>query len=267
MIDLASISQVYSAQTAFLNKVTRFYQNTLKEDPSAYIYVHGDNLELKQRGISSEIASKFKIGYSEDSADLLAFISMNKLPEELLYKTGIFKVQKETVYDYFYDRIIFPFIDLNDNVIGFSGRIWKEKQKDLSKFINSPDTEIYKKSFFWYGLNFAIDEIYRQGYVWIVEGIPDVIACHQAGIYNAVSAGGTYVTEEHLKILKYFTNNIALCFDNDTAGKNALSHIKPLLLSQKLKYKYTFLEKAKDPDALLHNFGISFLLSALTSPF
>ncbi len=267
IFDLQHIIDTYTIQTTFLNKVAQFYQHELYETPKAYDYVMGDFIPKKQRGISFEMVQRFQIGYASDSLNLLNFVSMNGLDESLLYKTGIFKILKDEVYDYFHDRIIFPILDIQDNVIGFSGRIWREEQEILSKFVNSPDTEIYKKSFVLYGLNTAIETIKEKGFVWIVEGIPDVIALNQAGIYNAVSAGGTYVTVEHLKILKYFTNNIALCFDNDSAGVKALSHITPYLRDLKVYFKHIFLKDVKDADELLHQRGVEAVLSSFVSPF
>jgi DNA primase len=261
MFTVDNISLVYTEQTKFLDKIAKFYRHNLLVYHGAMAYL------VEERKISMEMLAKFQIGYAANSSALLDFIVLNNLKEELLYTTGIFKIMQDEVYDHFYDRIMFPIFDISSNIIGFSGRIWRKDSVSTSKFVNSPDTPVYRKTYNLYGLNFAIESIYKTGFAWVVEGIPDVIACHSAGITNTVSAGGTSVTLEQLLIIRYFTKNIAFCFDNDTAGKKAISVIQPMLKSLKFNFISVFLSPSKDPDEALRDFGPSYLQTFLKNPF
>jgi DNA primase len=257
----ANIFSSYKEQTDFLNKITKLYQHSLIEN------LHVREYLSEERKISLEMQIKFKIGYAPNSDALLDFMVLNNIDQELLYKTGILKIVGDSAYDYFNNRVMFPLFDVDGSVIGFSGRVWDKSVPTTAKFVNSPDTELYKKSLHIYGLNFAKSAIRQQGFAWLVEGIPDVIACHSAGIVNAVSGGGTMITEHQLLILRYFTNNIAICFDNDTAGKAALNRLKSTLLSLKFNFVHKFLTTFKDPDELLRESDPESLKNELTVKF
>jgi DNA primase len=257
MFNQDSIFKSYTDQTEFLDKLTKFYQHNLITNPKVREY-----LSVKRK-ISPEMQVKFKIGYASGRDDLLDFIVLNNLEQELLYKTGIFTIIGDSAYDHFDDRVMFPLFDIDSSIIGFSGRVWDKDVPSTAKFVNSIDTEIYKKSLHIYGLNFAKASICQREFVWLVEGIPDVIACHSVGITNAVSCGGTSVTEEQLLILRYFTDNIAICFDNDNAGKIALDKIKPKLHALKFNVHHIFLTSYKDPDEMLRDGGSASLIEAL----
>lgn len=254
--DIENVWEEYNKQRSFLQKVAKFYQHSLYEYEGVPEYVMGEKNWPKQRGIVEDIVKQFQIGYAGQSQDLLDFVAADGLDESLLYDTGIFVASEEndTVYDTFYNRVIFPLHDVAGSVIGFSGRIWQEGD-NRAKFINSPTSTIFSKSFTLYGLNFCVEDIRQEGFAWVVEGVPDVIACFQSGVYNTVAPCGTYITKYHLQLLKSITNNVAFCFDNDPAGIKALNHAKEHCKELNLNHTSITLTGAKDPDEILHKHG------------
>lgn len=252
--DTDNIFDEYTSQTAFLKNVSQFYRHNLNNNDNVLNYISGINQWPKQRGISDVILKQFQIGYAGVSEQLVEFVSMNNMNEALLYSTGIFTKDGEDTYDSFYNRVMFPLQDVSGGIVGFSGRIWKEGDV-RPKFINSPSTAAFSKSFLLYGLNFAIDAMRELGFAWVVEGIPDVVACVQAGVYNVVAPCGTYITKYHLQLLKSIINKLSFCFDNDAAGMKALSHAQTLCKELNIENTSVTLVGAKDPDELLHKGG------------
>jgi DNA primase len=261
--DFEFILNAYDSQTSFLRKISKFYSHSLKENSRALKYVTGTSSWPDERGISPEMISKFQIGYAGESKDLLEFVSLNNLNEEYLYTTGIFSVINETVYDSFYDRIIFPLHDARGFVIGFSGRVWK-KGDVRKKFINTSTTTLFSKSLNLYGLHLAIDNIVKKRQVFVVEGVPDVIACHQAGILNVVAPCGTAITKYQLLILKSIADLVVFVLDNDNAGETALKRAQEICKEEKIKNTSISLQKYKDADEILHLLDAKSLQEAFT---
>lgn len=180
---------------------------------------------LAKRGILPESIRKWRIGYSPDQwSSLSDFLIGKGFNREEIVKAGL-AVKKESgndSYDRFRGRIIFPVFDLNGKVVGFGGRVFKQgSEKEIAKYINTPQTLIYDKSNILYGLHAAKLAIRKQGQCVVTEGYTDVIMCHQAGFENVVASSGTALTSGHVAILKRYSENLVLAFDMDFAGDSA----------------------------------------------
>lgn len=181
---------------------------------------------LLSRGITQESIKKWRLGYSPDTWNGLTdfLISKNYRRDEIV-KAGL-AIEKEggrgDSYDRFRGRIMFPVFGLNSEVLGFGGRVFKQgSDKEVAKYINTPQTLLYDKSGILYGLNQAKLAVRKQNQCVVTEGYTDVIMCHQAGFENTVAASGTALTEKHLTILKRYSDNLILAFDMDVAGDSA----------------------------------------------
>ncbi len=181
---------------------------------------------LLQRGITKESIKKWRLGYSPDTwSGLSDFLIGQGYQRQEIVKTGL-AIEKDNnksdSYDRFRGRIMFPVFGLNSEVVGFGGRVFKDADnKEIAKYINSPQTILYDKSGILYGLNNARLQARKQNQCVVVEGYTDVIMCHQAGYENTVAASGTALTSQHLTILKRYCENLVLAFDMDVAGDSA----------------------------------------------
>ena len=181
---------------------------------------------LLGRGIIKESIAKWRLGYSPDTwGGLSDFLIGKGYQRQEIVKTGL-AIEKEQnkndSYDRFRGRIMFPVFDSNGQVVGFGGRVFKQAdQKEIAKYINSPQTLIYDKSGLLYGLHNAKFSIRKQNQCVVTEGYTDVIMCHQAGFENTVASSGTALTHQHLAILKRYSENLILAFDMDIAGDSA----------------------------------------------
>lgn len=179
---------------------------------------------LLKRGITSESLKKWRVGYSPDLWNSLSdFIVGKGYAREEVIRAGL-AIEKEgkkgDSYDRFRGRIMFPVFDLNGQVVGFGGRVFKQVG-ETAKYINTPQTLLYDKSGVIYGLNNAKLVVRKQNQCVVTEGYTDVIMCHQAGFENTVAASGTALTSQHLNILKRYSENLVLAFDMDVAGDSA----------------------------------------------
>lgn len=178
---------------------------------------------LKERGVSEEAISSFKLGFSPESWDRLTVnLKKNRADLDLAEKIGLIgKSQKYqgSYYDKFRNRVIFPIFDRSNNVIAFGGRAISSDNQP--KYLNSPESEVYHKRNVLYGLNFAESEIKELDRVIVVEGYLDVIGCHQNGLKNVVAPLGTALTESHIKTLSQLCNEVIMLFDSDSAGISA----------------------------------------------
>ena len=218
---------------------------------------------IAKRALQPEIVEDFKIGYAPDSWDKLLNFLLKKgyKQNDILLSGLVVKNEKgplreaSQLYDRFRLRLMFPIFDQHGAVVGFTGRILDEKKQDQGgKYVNTPQTLIYNKSLVIYGLDKAKNEIKKKDLVVIVEGNMDVIASHQAGVKNVVASSGTALTQEQLKLLKRYTNNIALSFDADLAGQTAAERGIDTALALGFNIRVIQLPKAinnkaiKDPD-------------------
>lgn len=207
---------------------------------------------LQNRGLSEEIMKKFGLGYSDKYRDLLyRFLKQRSYSDELLLESGLFQVDEQKgVYDRFWNRVMFPIMDINHRVIGFGGRVLGDGKP---KYLNSPETRIFDKSRNLYGLNVARTS--REKYLILCEGYLDVISLHQAGFTNAVASLGTAVTAGHAGLLKRYTQEVLLLYDTDEAGIRAALRAVPILREAGILCKVVSLEPYKDPDEFLKELG------------
>jgi len=213
---------------------------------------------LSERGLKTQTIKNWRLGFApDDSRALSDFLKSRGYNDEEIFQAGL-TVKPETTetktinyklktnYDRFRSRIMFPIFDIAGQVVGFAGRIFGTKQEDIGKYINTPQTELYNKSQILYGLNFAKTELRQKNVCIFVEGNLDVIMSHQAGVKNTVASSGTALTDDHLKIIKRYTDNILFAFDADQAGQNATRRSIELALTHDFLIK-VILMKDKDP--------------------
>ncbi len=197
----------------------KFFQKQLWESKSgqkALAY-------LQKRGLKEETIKDYKLGFAPDSWESLSdFLKTRSFRDQEIFDAGL-SVRREKgsgYYDRFRSRIMFPIADSNGQTVGFTGRIF-DKEDDSAKYVNTPQTLTYDKSRLLYGLDKAKMQIRSQDRCILMEGNMDVILSHQAGVLNAVATSGTALTDQHLKTIRRYTNNLDLCFDQDAAGQHA----------------------------------------------
>lgn len=207
---------------------------------------------LKDRGLSDETMRKFGLGYSDKFSDgLYRFLKSKGYSDERLRESGLFNVdERHGMYDKFWNRVIFPIMDVNNRVIGFGGRVMGDAKP---KYLNSPETKIFDKSRNLYGLNIA--RTTRKKYQILCEGYMDVIAMHQAGFNNAVASLGTALTSGHASLLKRYTQEVLLLYDSDEAGIRAALRGIPILREAGVNSRVVSLKPYKDPDEFIKNMG------------
>ena len=220
---------------------TKYYQACLVRSKNVCEYV------FYQRNLNRKTVEEFKIGYSPASGKaLLTALKKHGFSEEELDVAGLLNRFKS---DMFRNRMMVPFIDTTGNVIGYTARILG---KGEPKYLNTPETLLFNKSRFIFGLYQAKESIRRNGFVVIVEGNMDVISSHQAGVKEAVATSGTAMTEQHLKALSNLTSDIRLAYDGDAAGVKATE--RAIMLAGDLGIDLTVISDyhgAKDPDELI----------------
>ncbi|MFA5210939.1 MAG: DNA primase [Patescibacteria group bacterium] len=213
---------------------------------------------LKKRNLEEKTIIDWQIGYVPDQWDLLTKYLLKKgFSIDDLTETGL-TIKKDNsdiqkmkgFYDRFRDRIMFPIWDVHDNVVGFTGRILKEKENSGGKYVNTPQTEVFDKSGLVFALNKAKKFIKEENLVVLVEGQMDVITCHQAGMKNVVASSGTALTEKQIKLLKRYSENINISFDADPAGVAAARRGIGIALSEGMHVKIIQIPdgQGKDPD-------------------
>ncbi|VYS82217.1 DNA primase [uncultured Blautia sp.] len=222
-----------------------YYQLRREGGKSAYQYLTG-------RGLSEETIKKFGLGYSDKySDDLYKYMKAKGYSDELLRESGLFNAdERRGMYDKFWNRVIFPIMDVNNRVIGFGGRVMGDGKP---KYLNSPETKIFDKSRNLYGLNVA--RTTRKNYLILCEGYMDVISMHQAGFTNAVASLGTALTSGHASLLKRYTQEVLLLYDSDEAGIRASLRAIPILREAGVNAKVVSLKPYKDPDEFIKNMG------------
>lgn len=218
-----------------------YYQLRTEKGKKAYQY-------LTDRGLTSETMKHFGLGYSDKySNDLYRYMKKKGYRDTLLKESGLFNVdEKRGMYDKFWNRVIFPIMDVNSRVIGFGGRVMGEGKP---KYLNSPETKIFDKSRNLYGLHAARSS--RKKYLILCEGYMDVIAMHQAGFTNAVASLGTALTSGHASLLKRYTDEVLLLYDSDEAGIRAAIRGIPILKEAGISARVVSLKPYKDPDEFI----------------
>lgn len=212
---------------------------------------------FRSRGFRDDIIKKFQLGFCLPDRDAMAQAALKRgYAEEYLVKTGLcVKTEDGKLLDRYHGRVIFPVHTISGRVVAFGGRILNtEKQKNVGKYVNSPDSLIYNKSHELYGLYLAKHAITKHDRCFLVEGYTDVISMHQAGIENVVSSSGTSLTVGQIRLLRRFTHNITLLYDGDAAGIKASLRGIDLLLAEGMNIKVVLLPEGEDPDSFArHN--------------
>ena len=222
-----------------------YYQLRTEKSAQGYQYLTG-------RGLSEETMRKFGLGYSDKfGGGLYQFLKSKGYGDDRLRESGLFNVdERRGMYDKFWNRVIFPIMDVNNRVIGFGGRVMGEGKP---KYLNSPETKIFDKSRNLYGLNVA--RTTRKNYLILCEGYMDVIAMHQAGFTNAVASLGTALTSGHASLLKRYTQEVLLLYDSDDAGVRAALRAIPILREAGVTSRVVNLRPHKDPDEFIKALG------------
>lgn len=207
---------------------------------------------LKGRELSDETIKGFGLGYANKySDDLYLYLKKKGISDELLSQSGLMNVdEKHGMYDKFWNRVIFPIMDVNGRVIGFGGRVMGDGKP---KYLNSPETKVFDKSRNLYGLNIARTS--RKKNLLVCEGYMDVISLHQAGFKNAVASLGTALTTQHASLLKRYTEEVVLTYDSDEAGMKAALRAIPILKAAGLSAKVLDMKPYKDPDEFIKALG------------
>lgn len=207
---------------------------------------------LKERGLSDETMRRFGLGYSDrGGGGLYRYLKSKGYSDDRLRESGLFNVdERHGMYDKFWNRVIFPIMDVNSRVIGFGGRVMGDAKP---KYLNSPETKIFDKSRNLYGLNEARKT--RKNHIILCEGYMDVIAMHQAGFTNAVASLGTALTSGHASLLKRYTQEVLLLYDSDEAGIRAALRGIPILREAGVNSRVVDLKPFKDPDEFIKNMG------------
>lgn len=207
---------------------------------------------LKDRQLSDDTIKAFGLGYSNKySDDLYKYLKSKGYKDDMISQAGLISIdEKYGVHDKFWNRVMFPIMDVNSRVIGFGGRVMGEAKP---KYLNSPETIIFDKSRNLYGLNRARKS--RKPYFLLCEGYMDVISLHQAGFTNAVASLGTALTPGHASLIKRYVNEVYLTYDSDEAGTKAALRAGPILKEVGITAKIIRMEPYKDPDEFIKNLG------------
>lgn len=216
---------------------------------------------LRHRGFDDELIKMFGIGYAPDKSILHERFQKEGYTEVAQVKSGLV-LENERHYDRFRDRVMFPLYDEFGKVVGFSGRVYKAQDKN-SKYMNSPESDIFIKGKTLYNYYRAKEAVRQAGFVYINEGFMDVIAMHRAHHDNCIALMGTALTKDHLRMLKRMTRTIHLCLDGDMAGQAAAMKSSDLLTSQGFEVKIVLLPDGRDPDEILSTEGIEGLDAVL----
>ncbi len=212
---------------------------------------------FRERGFNDRILEKFELGYSLNEWQHLHDAAVKRgFSEAVLEKAGLIIKKEDKVYDRFRGRVIFPVHNLSGKVVAFGARILT-KEKDQPKYINSPETDIYHKSQVLYGLYQAKNEIRKYDFCYLVEGYTDVISLHLSGIENVVASSGTALTEEQIRLMRRFTENVTVLFDGDAAGIKAALRGIDLVLKGGLNVRVVLLPDGEDPDSYSKKLGSS----------
>lgn len=227
-------------------EAAKFFRRNLLENKPALDY-------FLNRGITKTLITNFGLGYAPDSWNsLLKYLKGKGYTELDLLNAGlIIKSPKGTYYDRFRNRVTFPVFDYRGKVIGFGGRVMDDTKP---KYLNSPETPLFKKGINLYGMNFTIKNL-TEDYVIIVEGYMDCIALHQYGITNAVASLGTALTINQAKLIKRYVDKVVIAYDADLAGQAATLRGLDILKQAGLDVRVLTVPEGKDPDEYIRNNG------------
>ena len=230
--------RLYAIQKEALN----IFVENLKKSKTAGSY-------LTKRGVAGEMIEAFFLGYADKEwKTIYEHLKAKGFDEPLITQSGLVFSGEKGVHDMFRNRLIFPIFNIQGDAVAFGGRVIDDS---MPKYLNSPETLLFKKGETLYALNIAKDEIRKKDYATIVEGYLDVIMCHQHGFRNVVAPLGTALTTGHLQKLGRFTKKVLLVFDSDTAGIAAAKRSIALLYEHGFRGKVLLLPEGDDPDSFL----------------
>jgi DNA primase len=230
-----------------LELATKFYQAHFKQNQAALEYI------LKKRQFSKATALEWRIGYSPNTGDALGkFLRSKDFSEKEIKAAGLSAQRYRGVGDMFRGRIMIPLADPQGRIVGFTARLL-EDDPNAPKYINTPATLLYDKSRHVFGLHLAKEAIRKNSYAVLVEGNMDVIASHQASVKQVVATAGTALTEQHLKTIGRFTEDIRLSFDADLAGLQATERAIPIAAKVGVNLSIITMPSGKDPDELIRS--------------
>lgn len=224
----------------------RYFFSALKTNKNAMSY-------FLKRGVIENTIRKFGLGYAAEGwNNLITFLKHKGYTELDMLNAGlIIKSPKNSFYDRFRNRVMFPVFDYKGNVIGFGGRVLDDSKP---KYLNSPETAVFKKGTNLYGLNFAIKDL-KEKMIIIVEGYMDCISLHQHGITNVVASLGTALTQNQAKLLKRYVDKVIISYDADLAGQNATLRGLEILKNEGFDIRVLIIPKGKDPDEFVKSNG------------
>ncbi len=224
----------------------QFFTLALTQETQAYQYAN-------KRGLSEKTIRSWELGYAPDNwRTLLEALTAQNFTKDELIRSGLIKEadgKQGTFYDRFRNRLMFPIKDSMGRIVGFTGRALSINES--AKYLNSPETLLFKKSEILFGIDYAKEAIRARGYALIVEGQMDVLHCHQAGFTNAIALSGTALSSSHVALIKRYTDNVIFILDADKAGLSATARSAILALSSGIRVKAATLPKGKDPADIL----------------
>ncbi len=244
--DNSFISALYG-----INDLAAKYYVTLLENSNVSSNAHR---YIDKRGLEDSIIKKFRLGFAENSwSSFVNHLSKRGVKLDIAAKSGLVQKGKDnSFYDLLRNRLVFPICDARGRVLGFGARVLDDS---MPKYINTPETAVYRKGQHLYGLNFAKQFIREKGFAIISEGYLDVITGHQYGANNIVSSLGTALTIGQIRVLKRYTRNVVMIYDADQAGEMATLRGLDLILEEGLNVKIATLDRGHDPDSFIRKFG------------
>ena len=235
-----------------LESATIFFQRTLYENAQYKAVVE----YLTGRGLTKDTIKEWRIGYAPDAWQILSdYLKSKRFTEQDMEKVGLTKAREPKDgsvggtghYDRFRGRIMFPLFDSSGRVIGFSGRIFGPDDGKSAKYLNSPETELFKKSEMLYGFHKAKQGIREKGYSILVEGQMDMLMSQQVGFTNTVAVSGTALTLQHLEMLRRLSERVVMSFDPDGAGVRAALRGAEMAIGLGMEVRVAELPKGEDP--------------------
>ncbi len=241
-----------------LDSAARWYAQLLQAEDGA-----PGRQYLESRGVPEEVITDFGLGYARDAWDaVMQWASRRNYSADMIEAAGLLSrhEEKDHCYDRFRGRLMFPIHDHLGRVVGFSGRTLNPEDKG-AKYINTPEGELFHKSRLLYGLHRARRTFREHGFALVCEGQLDVIACHRAGLTNAVAPQGTAFTEDQAHMLKRFAGHVCFAFDADSAGQKAAVRSIQVALQANLETSAVHIPEGEDPDSILQGQGAEALVA------